>query len=222
MLIQTLAIHPPETLVENPARLGFLLCAWSLGAALAAQEPAQPSVYYGARVMAAVPNQDFQQITGRTGLGVGLFAETEWSPRTVIQTRADYVRFPQTNAPGDPGITKYILADPLTLSANSLAVGFDVRHYLPQAALERCFLLGGVTAVRYEFQTSATGILMDQNGIGVNGIVRFKGKTSLKLGLAAGVGYDFDDHWVLGGRFTTIDIDGVTLATLETSLSYRF
>jgi hypothetical protein len=204
------------------ARLGFPLCAWALAPALAAQEPGPKPVHYGVRILSALPSQDFKQITGRAGLGAGVFAEADGPPGTVLQTRLDYISYPQTNQPGNPGSSSYIPPNSLTLSANSLACGFDVRYYLPYPALGRVFLLGGVSAIRYEFQTSSAGVLMDQNGIPFNGIVRSKGKTSLKLGVAVGLGCDFGNHWALAERFTSIDIDGTTLATLETSLSYRF
>ena len=211
--------------MEHLARLGFLLCAlapWLTAQAAEDPDPRPTPIHYGVRLLAAYPGQDFRQINSRTGLGAGLFAETQWTPATLVQTRLDYLRYPQTNSPGDPGISSYLPDRPLTLSADSVACGFDVRHDLSQRSRNRVFLLGGVMAIRYEFQSSALGTLKDQNGIESAGIVRFKSKTSLKLGLAAGFGCAFDSHWTLAERFTTIDIDGVTLATAETALSYRF
>jgi len=37
-----------------------------------------------------------------------------------------------------------------------------------------------------------------------------------------GLGVELHQGLALSGRFTTIDINGTTFATLETSLSYRF
>jgi hypothetical protein len=37
-----------------------------------------------------------------------------------------------------------------------------------------------------------------------------------------GLGFRINDHLALSGRYTTVGIDGVTFATLETGISYRF
>jgi hypothetical protein len=44
----------------------------------------------------------------------------------------------------------------------------------------------------------------------------------MKLGLAAGVGFELLRGLILAERFTTANVEGTTFATLETSLSYRF
>jgi hypothetical protein len=213
--------------VEHAARLGFLLCALALAPTLAAKDPEpdpvpDPVTHYGVRLTAALPRQDFQQLTGRTGLGLGLFAETQCAPGTLVQSRLDYISYPQTNAPGRSGASGYIPAAPLTLSVDSLSCGFDVRHDLPYRALKSAYLMAGVMAVRYEFQSSAAGILEAPDGTPSIGIIRYKSKNSLKLGWALGLGYELDDHWSLSERYTTVDIDGITLAAWETSLNYRF
>ena len=40
-----------------------------------------------------------RDLTGRTGLGVGVFAESELGSGTILQTRVDYLQYPQTNQP---------------------------------------------------------------------------------------------------------------------------
>ena len=37
-----------------------------------------------------------------------------------------------------------------------------------------------------------------------------------------GLGFAISPNLALSGRYTTVSIDGVTLATVETGLSYRF
>jgi hypothetical protein len=64
--------------------------------------------------------------------------------------------------------------------------------------------------------------MVDQNGIPIPGIVRYKDKTSVKIGLAVGAGVELYRGVALSARFTTVDISGVTYGALETSLSCRF
>jgi len=206
-------------------RLGWLLItlAWACGSTLPAVELEGPDNYrYGIRLLAAMPRQDFRVITGRTGIGVGLFAESELSPAAVLQTRIDYLSYPQTNQPGGSGITAWTARNPITLAVNSAALGIEIRHGLGSAGLERVSLLGGVMGIRYEFDSSAASTLIDQNGLPVPGITRVKEKTSIKVGLALGVAFELRRGLALAERFTSVNIDGTTLGTLETSLSYRF
>jgi hypothetical protein len=197
-----------------------LSCSLALPAAELEEGPG--TCRYGVRLIAATPRQDFRDMTGRTGFGAGLFAETALSPTTALQTRFDFISYPQTNQPGGAQITSLTVPKPITLAVDSTALGVDIRHNLPYPKLERVYLLGGLMGIRYEFNSSAIGTVNGQNGVPVPGIIRTKQKTSFKLGLAVGLGVELHQGLALSGRFTTIDINGTTFATLETSLSYRF
>jgi opacity protein-like surface antigen len=206
-------------------RWGRLMPALAFGCALAlpAADLGSPVVYrYGVRLLAASPRQDLRGITGRTGVGAGVFAETELGAGTVLETRVDYLSYPQTNQPKAAPMAAYTVPNPLTLVANATAVGVDLRHVLPFAGAGRFYAIGGVMGIRYEFMTSGAGNRVDANGVTVPGITRRKDKTSFKLGLAVGLGFDLTPSLALSGRYTTVNIDGITLATLETGLSYRF
>ena len=200
-----------------------LLCLGLGGPFLAAEDPNAPEVYrYGLRLLAALPRQDFHEIIGRTGLGVGLSMETELSPGTVLETRFDYLRYPQDNHPGSGAIPAPAAANAAILLVNSAAIGVDLRHSLPVAGLRRIFGSLGVMGIRYEFDSSGASTALDQNGVPVSAIRRVKAKTPFKLGLAVGLGVDLTRNLALAERFTSVNLDGTTLGTLETSLSYRF
>jgi opacity protein-like surface antigen len=194
-------------------------CAWALPAAeLGSPEACR----YGVRLLTASPRQDFRGITGRTGLGVGVFADAELGAGTVLETRVDFLDYPQTNQPKAAPIAAYTVHNPISLVANSVAVGLDLRHALPFDGMRRFYALGGLMAIRYEFGSSGAGNLVDANGIPLPGITRRKDRTSVKMGLALGLGVEITGNLALTGRYTTVNIDGTTFATLETGLSYRF
>jgi len=204
-------------------RLGWrvVALAWVCGSALTAVELEGPHTYrYGLRLSAATPRQDFRDISASTGLGGGLFAESEVSPFTTLQTRFDYIAFPQNNRPNGAGIPAWTAPNPITLSANSTALGIEVRH--AYSGIPWFSLTAGLMGIRYEFDTSAASTLIDQNGLPVTGITRVKRKTPVKLGLSVGVAFEPFRGLVLAERFTTASIEGTTFATLEASLSYRF
>jgi opacity protein-like surface antigen len=185
---------------------------------LAASEGEGPEPFrYGVQVLAALPRQDLKALDSRTGLGAGLFAENDLGAGLVVQSRIDFFRFPQTSQPNVSSIGSRAADGALTLSANSLAVGVDVHKHLAIAGLESGFVLAGVTCARYEFQTSAA-VETDSGTV----IQRFKDKTPFKLGLAVGIGYDFNATWSLALRYTSVSTDNTTFATFETGLSYRF
>jgi hypothetical protein len=202
--------------------LGWMLIVLACGATpltAAAPDPASP-VRYGIRILAASPRQDFRNLGSRSGFGGGLFAETDVGSGWIAQTRFDYLSYPQNNQPGAGAIATYTTANPITLSADSASLGVDLRHPVP--GLPRLCGLAGVTAIRYEFQSSSVTTQVNQNGIPIPGIIRYKDKTPVKLGLAVGISFELWQGLVLAERYTSADINGTTFGTLETSLSYRF
>ena len=204
-------------------RLGWILVALACSQALPAAEPDDATPYhYGIRFLAATPRQDFRVLDSRTGYGGGLFVEAPTGSGWIAQTRFDYLTFRQVNQPNAKAIAAYTVPSPLTLAVDSAELGVDLRHALPVAGLERCYGLVGASAIRYEFETSGPNTTVNQNGIPFTGIVRYKDKTPIGLGLALGVGVEIWRGLALTERYTTADIDGTTFATWETSLSYRF
>jgi hypothetical protein len=206
--------------------LGPALVASALAAQAAAVDPAGSfpliTTRYGIQVLAATPRQALQTAGLRTGFGLGLFAESETAPGIFVQTRLDFIRYPQANRPDPTVLPDYVRPDALTLAGNSLALGIDVRLRLHHPRLERLFLLAGVSATRFEFQSSSVVVVPGPGGRPVDQNVRSAETTPIKLGLAVGAGVDLGKDWVFTLRYTHLALEGGNFATLEPSLSYRF
>jgi hypothetical protein len=206
-----------------PRRFGWTLFILACVCGRAADLEQTAPLRCGVRLTTCSPRQDFRSITSRTGLGGGVFVEAPTGPGWIAQTRFDYLRIPQTNHPDPTLIPAYSTPDPITLNVDSASLGVDLRHPVADTGpFARVSGLAGASLVRYEFQTSAANTTVDQNGLPIPGIIRYKDKTSVKIALAVGVNVDLWRGLALTGRYTTVDINGVTFATLETSLSYRF
>jgi hypothetical protein len=198
--------------------LAALAGACCLGPVVRAAEGEGPAPYrWGVELLAAMPRQDFKGIDSRTGLGLGVFAENQLGSGVTLQTRFEFIRFPQTNSPQAAGIASWTAPDPLTLSADSAALGVDLRKGLALPGLPGAFVLAGLHIARYEFETSAASDVATGSGL-----YRYKDKTPFQLGFELGIGTSFSPDWALALRYTTVTIQSNSFATVETSLSYRF
>jgi len=168
---------------------------------------------FGLQVTAAKPLQDLQAITGHTGTGGGLFFETDQGQGWTVRTRLDVLAFKENAAQARGFLNDLVAPRTVKVSANQFSVGVELRHGVPGFA--RPFLLGGVTLSRVEFGT--VGPVASGAGVGWD-----KQKTSVKMGFAAGGGYRFTDHLAFSLRYAATSVSGVTLATFEGGLEYRF
>jgi hypothetical protein len=191
---------------------------------------------YGLRLLGASPRQDFRNVDGRTGCGAGLFVENDLDHSWRVQTRFDFIRFPQTSSSSTIGFLPNPLPDPaismpLTLSANKVEVGFDVNYHLPYPGLKGFYLLAGLSAVRYEaVYTWISGQVDPATGTATGVITETKYKTPLALGMDFGLGLDINRTLSLEVRYTCANIGGAvtqgtvdrTFTTVETGLAIHF
>ena len=178
---------------------------------------------YGLQVYLARPEFDLRPMVPRTGQGVGLFMETSLTPTSVLQSRLDYVNYgqtdfttPQTWPLVPPGVT--------SLTANAASLGADLRQYLPYPGLKRLYILAGMSAIRYEFRTLSTPPpTLDQNGLPLpTGPVATREKTSMKWGLAVGLGWEVLHGYALTTRYTYVPVSSTNLGGLEFGLRASF
>jgi len=199
--------------------LAFLVLLTAAGPSLLAEE-VRESLRFGMELLVAAPVGDLRDMALKTGRGGALFAEQEFTETSVIQTRISYITHPDNK---DVFIAKsypFLPVNPLTLTVNATALGVEVRQYLTRS--RGAFVLAGLSASRYEFRSTYRGTAVDQNGITLEGLYERKYKTSTKIGLSLGLGYDFGTRAGLTVRYTAMPIDGATLATAMGGLSVRF
>jgi hypothetical protein len=208
----------------NSTKGGLLLlaCALSLSAANDPSNSYNLPLRFGVQVIGAFPRQTLKSAGLRTGLGIGLFAENEPYPGTNLQTWASFIRYPQANQPPRDLLADYTAPDPLTLSANSFTLGVDAHLHLPRPGLRQVFVLAGVLASRYEFQSSSVTVVADPDGQPTSQPVRRTESTPFKLGLSVGAGIDLRKDWSFILRYTHVGLPGSNLDTVETCLEYRF
>ncbi len=168
---------------------------------------------FGLQATAARPLQDLKAINGRTGLGGGLFFEADQGRGWTLRTRLDFLTFREDAARTRSLLNDMVAPRTVRVSANQASVGVEARHGVP--GFGGAFMLGGLTLSRVEFGT--VGPVASGAGIGWD-----KQKTSVKAGFAAGAGYRFTDAVAVSVRYAATNLGGVTLATLEGGLEYRF
>ena len=230
--------------MKNPRGMGMIL-AFALGGACLAQDAdptlaqvslldgntlpskaeidAEALATYGVNLYLARPVFDLRAMIPRNGQGGGLFMEEHLTPRSVLQTRIDYVAYRQVDFPV-PTNLPLVPSGTTALITNAVAIGADYRMYLPYDFLKQFYLLAGMSAVRYEFRAMSTPTpTLDPNGIPLPATpVEVKDRTSVKWGFALGLGWTFHTGYSLTGRYTYVPISGTNLGALEFGVRASF
>jgi hypothetical protein len=202
----------------NVLLLGVALCLAPIH--LFAEDQEETPCRFGLRAIAAAPRQDYRDLARGTGKGLGVFAEQDQGGGWSCLARIDFVTF------GESGVRPGDAADALlprgtrTVTSNLVSIGAEARWKVP--GLPSLMLTGGAFGARAEFRTTGPTGLVDANGVPVPGTVTDKDRTSFKFGLSGGVGFAFGQHLALTVTYRSLNLTGVTLATLEGGLEYRF
>lgn len=170
----------------------------------------------GFEVLGSSPRQDFREMDSRTGFGAAIFLENELGRGFRVQSRFEFIRYPQTSS-GRIGAFR-----PMTLSANASSLGVDVHYHLPYKGWDKVYLVAGLRAVRYEFSFTAQSDQLDPVTQTPIGIESFKDRTAMRLGTTVGFGLDINRTLSLTGRYTYATAEGFTFATFDTGLAIRF
>jgi hypothetical protein len=208
-----------------PALLAVTLALPAAAMPDASQGPADPSVIplrFGAELVASFPRQTLQTAKLRTGLGIGLFAESEPAAGTTLQTWVQFVRYPQSDNPPPGSLGDYLDPDSLTVAANTFTLGVDARLRVPRPGMQRVFVMAGLLATRFEFQSSRAQMAPDASGQVAVQTVRRTDSTPFKLGLSVGAGVNLHRDVTLTLRYSHVGLPGLNLDAVETWLAYRF
>jgi len=183
---------------------------------LRAQSADLPPIRFGLQVTAARPLNDLRALVPTTAKGLGIAFDQEADVDWNLRTRIDYLTFGSTSTQAQSGTG---LVPPVTLqhSGNLASIGAEAR-YRPRA-FRACFLLGGLAMARYELSSLVPG---DPQADPPTLQSRRKVKSSTKLTPSLGAGYQFTNNLAVTVRYTTMNLDGNILSTLEGGLEYRF
>jgi len=180
-------------------------------------------VTWGFQAYLTKPTLDLGTLMPRAGLGGGLFMEQHLTKTAIIQSRLDYVDYRRREDMATPNSFNLLPANVASLAANAASLGVDLRQYLPYPGLESCYVLGGLEAIRYEFQSVSPVVALDQDGLPLSAApLETKTKTSMKCGGAVGLGYELGHGCALTLRYTYVPIDGSALAALAYGLRVSF
>lgn len=174
----------------------------------------EPDVHLGLQVAFVTPRQDFRAATTRTGTSFGLFFEQDLDPTWSVRTRLDYTSFGQGSPAPSPDLAGFIPPTALRVTVDQASIGGEVRMH--PKGLGGVFFLGGAGGSRVEFRS------VGPDPSGVLPLLTTKAKTSFKFSMAAGVGITLLPACSATLRYTTLQEGGLTFATVEAALEYRF
>ena len=163
-----------------------------------------------------------RDLSGTSGTGGSFFMERDFMPGITIRTRFDYLSFKEGPAKATGLLPSLVPPTALRVASNQASIGAEMRAHPVAGLLKDLFVLGGVSGTRAEFVTLNPSGQLDANGKPLPGLVRFKDKTPVKVGLSAGLGFQFCHASAVTVRYATANLGGVTLATLEGGLEVRF
>jgi opacity protein-like surface antigen len=188
------------------------------------EEKEEASWRVGLEVLGSSPRQDFRDLDSRTGYGGALFVENDLGGGWRVQSRFDFLRFPQTTG----GVINGLIPgqgtfQPLTLAADSSSLGAEAQYHLPYPGLTTFYLTAGLRAIRYEFTyTTVSNVQSPSSNLPTGTILNNKYRTSMKMGATLGLGLDLSRRLSLTFRYTYLDLSGTAFVTYETGLGVRF
>jgi opacity protein-like surface antigen len=185
-------------------------------ALLRAQDSDLPRIRFGLQVTGARPQNDLRGLVPTTAKGIGIFFDQAMDEDWNVRTRIDYLSFGSTSSQAHTGAA---LVPPLTRQhdGDQSSLGAEVRYH--PRPIHGAFILGGMAMARYEFESI---IPADPSATPPTLETHLKVKSSTKLSLSAGAGYQFTNNLAATVRYTTMNLDGTILSTLEGGLEYRF
>lgn len=175
-------------------RLSLALAALvALALPLKAEEPR-----FGMQAAVNAPLGDLKDfVDSKPGFGVGVHGTFDLGYGHMIRPRADFNVYPQANFSG------------IKNNASNFGLGADYLYFLAGKP-ERLYLTGGLSAVRWSFSNDVPGFGKVSNN-------------TTKLGIALGVGYQWNRTVGTEGRYTTSKVgENFTANALQAGVTIRF
>ncbi len=158
------------------------------GAALSAQD-----AQFGVQGQVNLPLGDLKNfVDSKPGVGVGVHCTFDLGSGSVIRPRFDYNVYPKATV------------GPFDNKADNLSLGADYMYYVEGKSAEGLYFTGGLSAVRWHFDT---------NGFSEN---------TTRMGIALGAGYQWNSTFGTEVRYTTSKVDGSTVDALQVGATIRF
>jgi hypothetical protein len=158
------------------------------GAALSAQD-----AHFGVQGQVNIPLGDLKDfVDSKPGLGVGVHGTFDLGSGSVIRPRFDYNVYPKATVHS------------LDNKADNVNLGADYLYYVDGKSTEGFYLTGGLSAVRWHFDT--------------NGFT----EDTTRLGVALGGGYQWNSTFGTELRYTTSKVDGNTVDAIQVGATIRF
>ena len=163
------------------------------GAALSAQD-----VHFGVQGQVNIPMGDLKDfVDSKPGVGVGVHGTFDLGSGSVLRPRFEYTVYPKATV------------NALDDKADNLNLGADYMYYIEGKSSEGLYFTGGLSAVRWHF--SATDPVFGENST-----------TTTRLGVAAGLGYQWNATFGTELRYVTSKVDGNTIDNLQVGATIRF
>jgi len=154
-------------------------------------------VRFGVQASLNQPQSDLKDaVDSKLGFGVGAHALVDFGSGHALRPRVDYLWFPEYNpAPGT------------SLKVNNLSAGADYLYFV-EGKQEGIYFTGGLSVNRWKAEATAIGFSSSD--------------TTTKLGIAAGLGYQFNKALGAEVRYQKGKADEADFDFIQVAASFRF
>ncbi len=165
---------------------------------------AQEGPRFGLQATLSLPQGDLKDaVDSKMGYGVGAHVTFDLAGGHMIRPRLDATWYP-----------KYTVSDPFgsaSLTYSNIALGADYLYFV-EGKPQGLYFTGGLSAVQWKGEATVT----------VLGISGSDSQTTTKLGLAAGLGYQFNKTVGAELRYQTSKVWDGNADSLQAGVTFRF
>lgn len=149
--------------------------------------------HFGVQGQVNLPMGDLKDfVDSKPGVGAGIHGTFDLGSGSVLRPRFDFTVYPKATV------------NALDNKADNLNLGVDYLYYFEGKSSEGFYVTGGASAVRWHFDTAGFS------------------ETTTRLGVAVGVGYQWNATFGTELRYMTSKVDGSTVDNLQVGATIRF